>query len=425
MTDFKSFMQPLYIGEKLTDRLAVFPERSEVTSLLPPEQRLAALTDIYNVYIPSHMSVEIYNKLYIAQMRSLQKKFNLRAVKQAYNNHAFCSGVYSGGVIGGADCFSIVGISGIGKTLAICRAVDVISGGKLIVLEDPHVVIIPCLNVQCPFDCSPKSLMIEILRKIDETLGTNVYSNRFARYSNTDMLIGAISQMCLTHVGVLIIDEIQNVVKNKNGAGLIAALTQLINNSGVSICMVGTPECEEFFEKTDYLARRTIGLRYSILPYDEFFQYFCRTLLSYSYTAEECSITERHILWLYQHSGGVISNVIALIHDAQEIAIINGIDKLNIKMLKIAYDQRMAMLHPYIDPNITRSPQTTGSKAKLSNGSEELLKQSEKPKESKETDTPVIANNISLSELVKLAKKQKIDCIELLKKCITVEEIKL
>ena len=182
---------------------------------------------------------------------------------------------------------------------------------------------------------------------------------------------------------------------------------------------------EEFFEKTDYLARRTIGLRYSILPYDEFFQYFCRTLLSYSYTAEECSITERHILWLYQHSGGVISNVIALIHDAQEIAIINGIDKLNIKMLKIAYDQRMAMLHPYIDPNITRSPQTTGSKAKLSNGSEELLKQSEKPKESKETDTPVIANNISLSELVKLAKKQKIDCIELLKKCITVEEIKL
>ena len=35
-------------------------------------ERLIALSDIYDVYIPSQMSVEIYHKLYMGLMRSLQ-----------------------------------------------------------------------------------------------------------------------------------------------------------------------------------------------------------------------------------------------------------------------------------------------------------------------------------------------------------------
>ena len=56
------------------------------------------------------------------------------------------------------------------------------------------------------------------------------------------MLIGSVSQVALNHIGLLIVDEIQNVVNNKNGKSLMGMLTQLINNSGISICMVGTPE---------------------------------------------------------------------------------------------------------------------------------------------------------------------------------------
>ena len=37
-------------------------------------ERLIALSDIYDIYIPSQMSVEIYHKLYMGLMRSLQKK---------------------------------------------------------------------------------------------------------------------------------------------------------------------------------------------------------------------------------------------------------------------------------------------------------------------------------------------------------------
>ena len=68
-------------------------------------------------------------------------------------------------------------------------------------------------------------------------------------------------------------DEIQNVVNSKNGKSLIGSLTQLINNSGISICMVGTPESVPFFEQAMQLARRSVGLRYEAMEYGDYFKF--------------------------------------------------------------------------------------------------------------------------------------------------------
>ena len=48
--------------------------------------------------------------------------------------------------------------------------------------------------------------------------------------------------------------------------------------------------------------------------------------------------------WLYEHSAGIISIVVSLIHDAQEIAILNGRETLDIVTLNEAF-QRMQMIH--------------------------------------------------------------------------------
>ena len=79
------------------------------------------------------------------------------------------------GIIGGADSLSIIGSSGIGKTSAIQKALDLISGGQIIEIEKPFSKIIPCLQVQCPYDASPKGLLLEILRNVDSVLGTKYY----------------------------------------------------------------------------------------------------------------------------------------------------------------------------------------------------------------------------------------------------------
>ncbi|MGN0180623.1 MAG: TniB family NTP-binding protein, partial [Monoglobaceae bacterium] len=127
----------------------------------------------------------------------------------------------------------------------------------------------------CPFDSSVKGLLLEILRKVDEVLETDYYKNALKIRVTTDMLIGSVSQVAINHIGLLVVDEIQNVVNSKHGKSLVGMLTQLINNSGISICMVGTPESSLFFEQAMQLARRSLGLQYTSLPYDQYFYDFC------------------------------------------------------------------------------------------------------------------------------------------------------
>lgn len=49
--------------------------------------RLMALSDLYKVYIPSQMSLEIYSKLYLTLLRSMQKKGTKLAVQQQNQNY--------------------------------------------------------------------------------------------------------------------------------------------------------------------------------------------------------------------------------------------------------------------------------------------------------------------------------------------------
>ena len=109
----------------------------------------------------------------------------------------------------------------IGKSSAIQQALQLISGGNIIEFDDPYVKIIPCLQVQCPFDASPKGLLLEILRNVDEAIDTKYYERSRKSSDTTDILIGTVSQVALNHIGLLVIDEIQNVYGRKNGTSLI------------------------------------------------------------------------------------------------------------------------------------------------------------------------------------------------------------
>ena len=234
-------------GEELRNALKYLPAYSVADRLELASERLIKLNQLYDIYLPSEMSAEIYYKLYLAMLRSLKKKESKIAVQQRYENFRAIQQRNGNGIIGGYDSFTIIGTSGIGKSSAVDRAIQLISGNSIIEVENPYVKIIPFLSVQCPFDCSVKNLLLEILRKTDEILvGSKYYENALRVRATTDMLIGSVSQVSLNHVGLLVVYEIQNVCNHKNGGNLVAVLTQLINSSGISICMVGTPECTSF-----------------------------------------------------------------------------------------------------------------------------------------------------------------------------------
>lgn len=407
MNRLVSELKELKTGEELIKTLEVIPEYDENICNDSASVRLLELENIYNIYFPSDMSCEIYNKLYMAVMRSLMKKDTKIAIKQGYENHKQKTIKVGNGLIGGSDSFTIIGVSGIGKSASIQRAIDAITENKVILQEEPYRKIIPCLVVQCPFDCSVKGFLLEILRLVDEELGTT-YHNGFVKNKGTvDVLIGAISQVCLNHVGLLIVDEIQNVVNNRRGYNLVAMLTQLINNSGISICMIGTPDAGTFFERENYLARRAIGLKYSNYGFDKSFEDFCNKLFQYQYVKKRSKLDYVILQWLYEHCRGILSNVIALFHDAQEIAILTGKEELSLEVLNEAYKRRMNILHNYID---------TQTEMKI-------VPRVRKRKPKYEVVAKQISEDKSIHDIVFDAKEKKLDVVQVLKKSINIIEV--
>ena len=411
MIDFTTKLPEMKAGNELIEALSIIPEYDESIRKKSQTERLIALSDLYQIYVPSQMSIEIYNKLYLALLRSMQKKGTQLAIQQRNENYKAIQQKSYRGILGGSDSFTIIGTSGIGKSSAISRAISMITENRIIEVDKPYTKIIPCLIVQCPFDSSVKGMLLEILRKVDEELGTEHYLHAVkSRASTTDMLIGAVSSIALNHIGLLVVDEIQNVANSKNGKNLIGALTQLINNSGISICMVGTPESTVFFEQAMQLARRSVGLQYKTMKYDDYFQSFCKVIFKYQFIKNHTEITTAITEWLYEHSAGVISVVVSLIHDAQEIAILTGKEVLNLDSLNEAYQQRLSLLHGYIQPSVIQNNSTTKKR---------IRKKKDVDLSKKQGNT----TEYSIKAIAEKAKAEKLDVVELLKEVCTIVEV--
>ena len=155
------------------------------------------------------------------------------------------------------------------------------------------------------------------------------------------------------------------------------------------------------------LARRALGLYYDAVEHDQFFYDFCATLFQYQYTQQKTDISDSIVQWLYDHSNGIISVVVSLIHDAQEIAILNGTETLDLNTLNEAYTNRLTMLHRYIS-----LPSKPIPKKKKSESTVPAVEAEEKP-----------VLNEKIYNLVCTAKEQNSDIVSLLQKKIIVEVI--
>lgn len=352
-------MPKMMMGKELEAAMLSLPEYDPAIRNADAAVRLMALNDIMDIYVPSQMSYEIYSKIYMAMLHSLKKKQTIEAVRQGNQNHRRLQGMNYNSVLGGADSFSIIGPSGIGKSTALAKSIALSGGEEIIVTREPYAKIIPCINVQCPHDCSVKGLLLAILSQVDVANGTD-YRQAANKYkASIDNLIGTVSQVALNNILLIVIDECQNVCRNKGGVNLIASMTQLINSSGVSICMVGLPETEGFFRQEMQLARRSVGLSYTTLPFDDYFIKCCETLFGYQYTESRSELTPELTELLYECTGGIIAVLISVIMEAQQIAILSGREILNKETILLAYHERLKTVQEFVHVSGKHRSQTS------------------------------------------------------------------
>lgn len=351
-------MPKMMMGKELEEAMLSLPAYDLEICKADAGTRLVALNDVADIYLPSQMSYEIYSKIYLSMLHSLKKKQTREATVQGNQNHRRLQGLSYHSVLGGSDSFSITGPSGIGKSTALAKSIALAGGEQIITTKEPYAQIIPCVNVQCPHDCSVKGLLLAILSQVDIAIGTRYEYLAVKNKASIDSLIGTVSQVALNNILLIVIDECQNVCRNKGGVNLVSAMTQLINSSGVSICMVGLPETELFFGNEMQLARRSVGLSYQALPCNEYFMKFCEILFSYQYVSQPSKITPDLVELLYECTGGILALVVSIIMEAQQIAILAGKEKLNKETILLAYEERMKNIQDFVKP-ITRKRKQT------------------------------------------------------------------
>ena len=78
-------MPKMLSGKALASALTILPKYDENIRKENEAVRLVELSDLYSIYLPSQMTFEIYSKLYLSLLRSLQNK------KESYSLSLNCS----------------------------------------------------------------------------------------------------------------------------------------------------------------------------------------------------------------------------------------------------------------------------------------------------------------------------------------------
>lgn len=233
----------------------------------------------------------------------------------------------------------VVGLSGIGKTRSINR---ILSRYPQIIVHTkyrdiPHLVKqLVYLKIDCPENGRPRDLAEDALRKMDELLETNYYE----KYSTgskkqipgraRNLMAGFLRVANIHHLGVLIIDEIQNLHGSKEGRVLLNTLVKMSNEFDIPIILIGTPKAEHILTKefrqlrrgnalNDYGDWRQMRNDNSNADWDNFVE----KMWPYQYTTETAELTKEIKDVIYKYSAGISDIAIKFFISSQTHAILN------------------------------------------------------------------------------------------------------
>lgn len=408
-------LPPMLTGDKLANALSVFPEYEETDRDKPIGARLQLLSNLMNFYQPLPMTFTLYSQIYLNMQRSFGQhhgKVGKRELIQGYQHLAYQEAFVSGG---GGNSFSVVGVSGLGKSVTIQRIMSLFPRSIEHREYDGQPfcnIQIPYLIIQTPHDCSVKAMCMDILIQVDEIAGTEYYKSTVGPHLSADLLISKIAQIsrCL-HIGMLIVDEIQNLAYNNGTYGIrfLNFLVQLINASSLSICLIGTPQAHELLRKEFRSARRATGLLFDRLKNDEEFKLLANGLWHYQYTKKATPLTPEILQWLYRKSQGIPDILSKLIYFGQHYAIMSGREILDIRSLEHALEENLYIL----DGFISRLDKQTKKNNKISYSDIIIPVDTTQPNQ--------VKNQVRFVSLYKKAQRQQISCEILLQEYIKDE----
>lgn len=283
---------------------------------------------------------------------------------------------------------AVGGISGVGKSEALARALSmkpqVMVHSNFPGMRGPLSQLL-WLKVDVPESGRIADLAEVLFRATDDALGTDYRRNlRDGRIrSGASLAAEWLAKVRINFLGVLVLDEIQNLFKIATKAGRTAAsrggfdrpelgivddqalkfILTLTNTSKIPVCVAGTPDGMQALMTRMSTAQRLSSAGYHTFPHAEtaedsyFKKMFLPRLVDYQYLADRMELGDELRRLLHRLSGGVQRNSVALWVHAHRIAFGRDARCLAFEDLQAVADGPLRLMQPAISALLSQDPQ--------------------------------------------------------------------
>jgi len=254
--------------------------------------------------------------------------------------------------------FTIIGISGVGKTSAVSNILALYPQ----VIEHTRYREIPLvlkqiawLKLDCPHDGAVKGLCMEFFDAVDRAAGTNYFEMHGKKITTIDMLLVRMAQIARLHcIGVLVIDEIQHLSLAKGGGQekMLNFFVTLVNTIGVPVVLIGTSKAMVVLQSEFRQARRGSGqgdLIWDRMKNNASWDIFVSSMWNNQWTRDVAILSDDFKNALYEESQGITDIAVKLYAMAQIRAIALGHDTFKPSDFRVVAVEGLGLVKPMLD----------------------------------------------------------------------------
>ncbi len=359
-------LPPVQEDLALLRSLCYLPEFDTAQRDLPTVQRIIRVFELANILIPLQRHVDLCR-----QLDALMRMSYIGRAPRTKESAAISQALYEQQQAGATFrqtrssvspqlSSAFIGVPGSGKTTTIARSLARIP--QVIYHEGLNIYQVPYLVVEAPSDgSSVKGLAHAILRKLDQLVPGASYFYQFALRSRlgADALMRQVAHLMHVHcVGLLVIDEVQNLDNARKGSQvLMTELVSACNELKVALLFVGTYKATRVLSKDFRQARRAAGFGISMwhrlqekatgTTASEWRQ-FLEILWQFQWVRNAVPLSDRLASLMYSCSQGVVGIAILLLISAQTHAMLDGTETLTEELIESVYNTDLYMLHPML-----------------------------------------------------------------------------
>jgi hypothetical protein len=254
--------------------------------------------------------------------------------------------------------FDVIGISGGGKTTAVEMNLNLYpqiiehneyEGRRMMFRQ------VSWLKLDCPFDGSIKGLCHHFFRELDTILGTKYFHNYVkSDATSANAMVPSVARVCwINGIGVLVIDEVQNLSVAKSGGAetMLNFFVNLCNIAQMPVVLIGTPKAIKVIHKDFRLARRSSAqgnTQWNTMNYDSEWHYFLETIWEYQYVKKPIHLTDELSQIFYFESAGIPFVAIHLFVFAQARAINSGAEEINSEIILSVVRDNLGSIQPML-----------------------------------------------------------------------------